>query len=59
MSTHCQYCGDKLTFGHRSFGICAWCIKASDDRQKKLEKNKQPSYFNGDRDEYKGEVDYG
>lgn len=59
MSTRCQYCGDKLTSGHRSFGICGWCVKTLDDRQKKLKACENPGYFGGDRDEYKGEVDYG
>ncbi len=56
MST-CKYCGSD-TAPH-GFEICAWCLKEIDDNQKKIEENRQPSYFNGDRDDYKGEIDYG
>ncbi len=56
---NCQYCGDKLTLGHASFGICAWCVKEIADNQKKAEAYRQPSYFNSEREDYKGDVDYG
>jgi hypothetical protein len=56
---YCQYCGDQLTSGHASFGICAWCIKEIDDSQKKAKEYMQPGYFNGDRDDFKEEVDLG
>lgn len=59
MSKYCQYCGDELIPGHRSFGICAWCVKEIDDTQKMIKAQKKTSYFNRDRDDYKGEIDYG
>ncbi len=61
MSKRCEYCGDELTPGHASFGICGWCIKEIEDSQKLAKEYQQPTYFSGDRDEYKveGEIDYG
>ncbi len=59
MSKHCQYCGDELTKGHASFGICAWCIKEIEDSQKVIKENNSPCYFSTDRDDFKGEIDYG
>jgi hypothetical protein len=59
MDKQCQYCGDPLIPAHRDFGICAWCLKDIEDSKAKAKENIQPSYFNGDREEYKGEIDYG
>lgn len=56
---HCRYCGTELIAGKRGFGICGWCLKDIEDSQKMVEKMKQPSYFNGNRDEYEEVVEYG
>lgn len=45
--------------GRKGFGICGWCLKDIEESQKKVKEMRQPSYFNGNRDEYKGVVDYG
>ncbi len=58
MDKNCRFCGDELIPGLRDFGICAWCMKESDDRQKRMKENDSPVYFQGV-DEYKGEVDFG
>ena len=55
----CNYCGDPLKEGRRGFGICGWCLKDINDSEKAVQEMKQPSYFNGNRDEYKDVVEYG
>ena len=55
----CQYCGDEITTGHGSFGICCWCLHDIDEKQKKRKAHVSHGYFNTDKDDYKGEVDYG
>ncbi len=54
----CNFCGDDLPVGLQTFGICPWCMKESDDRQKKMEEYDSPMYC-GDKEDYKGEVDFG
>ena len=60
MTKCCLYCGDELIHAHKDFGICGWCLKEIDDNQKAAKKeSEQVGYFSGDRDDFKGEVDYG
>ncbi len=58
MKMKCNFCGDDLPVGLQTFGICPWCMKESDDRQKKMEEYDSPMYC-GDKEDYKGEVDFG
>jgi len=56
---YCEYCGGELIPGHRSFGICAWCIKKISDSQKKTLEKTAPRYFSTDKDKFNEEIDYG
>ena len=56
---YCQYCGDEMIRGKRGFKICGWCLLDIEEGQKKIKKMSQPNYFNGNRDEYTEEVEYG
>lgn len=57
---HCRYCGDELIFAHKDFGICGWCLKEIEENQAAAKKEaSHVGYFSGDRDEYKGDIDYG
>jgi len=48
----CLYCGDELLPAHKDFGICCWCLKESNDRQKQAEGIKVPSYCGDDYEEH-------
>ncbi len=54
----CDFCGDELVDGLKTFGICSWCVKDASDKQKRIEEYDSPGYFI-DNEEYKGEVDFG
>lgn len=45
---YCLYCGEELLPAHRDFGICCWCVKESNEREKRNENMKPPSYSGDD-----------
>ncbi len=59
MVEHCLYCGSELQPGRKGFEICGWCVKEISDNQEKAKERKFKSYFNVDRDDFEGEIDYG